>query len=115
MIRNVHAALGGHRILASSSAATTGGLIRDRRSSAGGELLLADQFQVAAGLLGLAQIEQAGDHVQPVGELVLLGPQRVGQPGHRVHPPDQRLQLGPVAQGDDAADIATGHRSPAGG
>ena len=38
-----------------------------------------DLGEVAQRLLGTAELEQPGDRVHPVGELVLLGAQRVGE------------------------------------
>ena len=57
-------------------------------------------------LLGAAELDQAGDHVQAVGGLVGLGAERVGQRLHRAELARERLDLGAVAERDHGADAA---------
>lgn len=78
-----------------------------------GEVVLSEEGEVAARLLVFPEIEQACEDVQPVDELVLLGPERVGQAADGVHPPDEALELGAVLESRDAAGVPAGdHRGP---
>ena len=61
----------------------------------------------------IAELDQAGDGVHPVGELVLLGAQRVGQRVDAVELAQQSLELGAVAQRDHCAQIASRRGRPA--
>ena len=67
-------------------------------------MILGDLGQILTRLFGVAEVEQARDDVQPVGELMLLGAQGVGQSGDRIHPADQGFELGTIAQRHDAAN-----------
>ena len=67
---------------------------------------LSDQFDR---LRRTAELDQAGDHVQAMRELVLLGAERVGEAADVVQLPQQGLELGAVAQGDDRADVTAAH------
>lgn len=55
--------------------------------------------------LVFADVQQPGDRVHPVGELVLLGPQGVGQSAYGVEFTQQADQLGAVAYGDHGAQF----------
>ena len=61
------------------------------------------------GVVVTAELDQAGDYVQTVRELVLLRPQRVGQRADVVELAQQRLELRPVAERDDCAHVASPH------
>ncbi len=54
----------------------------------------------------IAELDQPGERVHAVRELVLLGAQRVGECVDAVEFADQRLQLGAVAQSDHRAELA---------
>ena len=56
-----------------------------------------DLRQVVDRFLLLAELQQAGHHVQAVGVLVFLGAQRGGQPVDRAELPDQGLHLRAIA------------------
>jgi hypothetical protein len=75
---------------------------------------VADPVDVVAHLVELAELDQAGDGVQAVGELVRLRPQRVGGASVGVQLLLQRHELGPVPQCHDRADrvVVQGDRHP---
>ncbi|WP_234423827.1 hypothetical protein [Intrasporangium calvum] len=54
--------------------------------------------------VGVAQLDQADDGVQPVRRLVGLRPERLGQTASRVELTGQGLQVGPVAEGGDVPE-----------
>src|SRR6266487_5139266 len=86
-----------------------------RVGDAGGHLAqqplvaLAGPVDVADDLLVFAQLDEAGNRVQPVGELVGLGAQRVGGVAAEVELAAQRGQLGTVAQRGDRTDPPATH------
>jgi len=55
--------------------------------------------------LVFADVQQAGQGVHPIGELVLLGPQGIGEPAHGVQFAQQTDQFGAVAYGDHGAQL----------
>ena len=96
-----------------------------------GQLRLADRLDELVGQLApgggqagdeldrlgvMAELDQADQGVQPVRELVRLGPQRVGQPGHLVQRALERLGLGAVLEGHHPAEllVVAGDRHPVG-
>ena len=66
-------------VLPSSSATSTGSSIPSPRRPSRSWALAASRAGELDRLLGAAELDQAGDHVQAVGGLVGLGAQRVGQ------------------------------------
>jgi hypothetical protein len=64
----------------------------------------ADAVDVADDLVVLADLDEAGDGVEAVAELVGLRPQHLRHVGHRVELALQAEQLGAVAQRRDPAD-----------
>ena len=84
-------------VLATSIAAISGALdpLADRLGEAA--LCAGDVERVARRGGVVAELDQPGDRVHPVGELVLLGAQRVGQRVDAVELAQQPLELGAVA------------------
>ncbi|UIJ36015.1 hypothetical protein LVQ62_06470 [Allobranchiibius sp. GilTou73] len=69
-----------------------------------------DLQDVVERLVGVPQLQQSGDGVQPVRELVLLSAQGVGQAALTVQLAAQAGHLGAIPQRHDRAVRAPGHR-----
>ena len=97
--------LGGRRALGGEKAAEVRVGYHLGGDVAGGRDVGGQLTDVLAGFVDVAEVQESGDGVQPVGVFVGLGAQPVGECSYRVELADHVVELGPVAHRDDDAEI----------